>query len=278
DEQYFNETLEIILLPRWLGSFGHIEVAKFLAEELEFHKFIVKNDLESDSLSLTNVIGIMNPSASKFIMLTCHYDTKFMMELEEFVGATDGGVSCAILLAIARNLNRLLVDQFNTRSDLGLVLAFFDGHESMEGITDDTYPLLGSNEFVNKKIIHPDKLVSLAVVITLNLIGSPDHIYMSKYEATYKLHETLADIEQKLRLEGQLSGTHQLFYKLKDHYTDSEDDHIPFLEAGVRVMHIVPHTYPEVWRRLEDDIKHLHWPSVRNMNLILTRFVYTCLQ
>lgn len=42
-------------------------------------------------------------------------------------------------------------------------------------------------------------------------------------------------------------------------------------------MHIVPHTYTEVWRRIEDNIQHLHWPTVRNMNIILTQFVYRAL-
>lgn len=38
-------------------------------------------------------------------------------------------------------------------------MAFFDGHESMGGIEDDTYPLLGSFNFVEKNIIPRERIV-----------------------------------------------------------------------------------------------------------------------
>lgn len=40
-------------------------------------------------------------------------------------------------------------------------MAFFDGHESMEGIDDDTYPLLGSLNFIERNIIPIERIVSL---------------------------------------------------------------------------------------------------------------------
>lgn len=129
-------------------------------------------------------------------------------------------------------------------------MVFFDGHESMGGIEDDTYPLLGSINFVKKNIIPIERIVRQIfkfiykhfiyditlfyklVVITLNFIGAPDHIYMSKYERTSVFHDHLVDIEQELSQSGHLTTSHQLFYKLQDLYKDNEDDHIPFLEAG----------------------------------------------
>lgn len=123
DETYFNKTLKEILIPRWPESWGHFEVIEFLAKELEVLGFVTKRDEFGDSIPFTNIIGIVNPNAEKFIMLTCHFDSKYIEDLEEFVGATDCAVSCAILLNIAKSLNQFLMQEFSSRKDLGLVVS-----------------------------------------------------------------------------------------------------------------------------------------------------------
>lgn len=50
---------------------------------------------------------------------------------------------------------------------------------------------------------------------------------------TYGLHERLVDIETKLGKSGQLTKCHTLFHKIKDHESDIEDDHYPFLSNGL---------------------------------------------
>ncbi|KAH8302185.1 hypothetical protein KR044_003780, partial [Drosophila immigrans] len=272
DEVHFNAVLKRILIPRWPGSSGHTLVREFLVEQLRQLRFTVLRDEIVDPIPLTNIIGITNQSAERFLLLSCHYDSKYLESGEMFfVSATDAGVSCALLLNMAKKLTALPELELINRSDIGLVLAFFDGHDSTEGINDVSCPLFGSQHFVDKQIL---PLNSINVVITLNMIGAPNHIYMSKYERTYVLHEVMADIEEELRQSGQLSNCHQLFYKLKDHYIDMDDDHYSFLNANMSVMHIVPHTYPDVWLQDADNIENLHWPSVRNVNAIITRFVY----
>lgn len=124
DETYFNKTLKEILIPRWPESWGHFDVTEFLAKELEVLGFATKRDEFGDSIPYTNIIGIVNPNAEKFLMLTCHFDSKYIENLEEFVGATDCAVSCAILLNIAKSLNRFLIQDFSSRKDLGLVVSY----------------------------------------------------------------------------------------------------------------------------------------------------------
>lgn len=126
NETYFNVTLKQILVPRWAESLGHISVIEFLVDELEILGFVAKRDEFGDLTLFTNVIGIMNPSADKFLILTCHFDTKYMdtSKEEDFIGATDGGVSCAIILNVIRSLNRFLLQEFSSRKDLGLVVSY----------------------------------------------------------------------------------------------------------------------------------------------------------
>ncbi|XP_030570437.1 glutaminyl-peptide cyclotransferase-like [Drosophila novamexicana] len=275
DEKYFNRTLAKILRPRWSGSLGHSQVGDFLIEELQDLGFIALRDELFDEKIFTNFLGIMNTEASSFLLLTCHYDSKFLKNAANYVGATDGAVSCAILLTMARTLGPYLRGEFSQRDDIGLLLVFFDGHESLNEVEEDFNSLNGSRRFAEVETI---PLKNIELVVTLNLIGAPNHIYMSHYEDTFVLHNRLADIERDMQMAGKLTKCHKLFHSLKDHESDIEDDHYPFLEEGVPVLHIVPHTYPDAWHTAGDNFMSLHWPTIRNMNAIIPRFVYEFLK
>lgn len=51
-----------------------------------------------------------------------------------------------------------------------------------------------------------------------------------------------------------------------------EDDHIPFMERGVEILHIIPTPFPWVWHREEDDGEHLDIPTVIDWAQIVTGF------
>lgn len=123
DEIYFNDTLASILKPRWSGSRGHAEVANFLFEQLNSLGFLAIREELFDQRKYTNILGILNVDATRFLMLTCHYDSKFLPTAPHYVGATDGAVSCAILLNIAKTLNAYLREEFSNRDDIGLVVS-----------------------------------------------------------------------------------------------------------------------------------------------------------
>ncbi|KAH8366243.1 hypothetical protein KR093_010889, partial [Drosophila rubida] len=275
NETYFNETLSKLLRMRFPGTPGHAKVSEYLIDSLDKLGFTtVRNEL-LDGMRFANIMGIMNTQAANYLMLCCHYDSKYIRGLNNYVGATDAAVSCAILLTVMKNLNPYLRGQFQKRYDIGLVLVLFDGHESFEDVEEDFNSLNGSRRFAE---VEPIPLQYLELVIAFNLIGAPNHIYMSHYENTFELHTRMADIEHQLRTAGRLSNCHQLFHKLKDHYSDIEDDHYPFLMEGVPVMHVVPHTFPDVWHTESDTLQNLHFPTIRNMNLIITEFIYEYLQ
>ncbi|TDG52625.1 hypothetical protein AWZ03_000858 [Drosophila navojoa] len=275
DELYFNHTLANILKPRWTGSPGHEEVANFLMDQLTSLGFIALRDELFDQRKFTNILGIMNVDAPSFLLLSCHYDSKFLENSPDYVGATDGAVSCAILLHVAKALNAYLRERFSNKQDIGLMLVFFDGHESMLDVKEDFNSLNGSQHFASVETV---PLQSIELIISLNLIGAPNHIFLSHFNNTYTLHERLADIEVELREASKLTECHQLFHKIKDHDSDIEDDHYPFISEGVAAMHIVPHTYPEYWHTEKDDLSNLYWPAIRNMNLIFPQFVYEYLE
>ena len=56
-------------------------------------------------------------------------------------------------------------------------------------------------------------------------------------------------------------------------YSGVEDDHLPFLERGVPILHLIPTPFPRSWHRLSDDGANLHPPTIKDLSNILAAFV-----
>lgn len=52
-----------------------------------------------------------------------------------------------------------------------------------------------------------------------------------------------------------------------------EDDHIPFMERGVEVLHIIPSPFPKVWHKMTDNGENLDLDTVEDWALLVTAFV-----
>lgn len=61
--------------------------------------------------SFSNIISTLNPTAKRHLVLACHYDSKYFPPWDNrvFVGATDSAVPCAMLLELARALDKQLL-------------------------------------------------------------------------------------------------------------------------------------------------------------------------
>lgn len=60
--------------------------------------------------SFSNIISTLNPEAKRHLVLACHYDSKYFPRWNNrvFVGATDSAVPCAMMLELARALDKKL--------------------------------------------------------------------------------------------------------------------------------------------------------------------------
>lgn len=56
-------------------------------------------------------------------------------------------------------------------------------------------------------------------------------------------------------------------------YSRVEDDHIPFLNLNVPVLHLIPLPFPDVWHKASDNANVLHYETIDNLNSILRVFV-----
>ncbi|KAH8296303.1 hypothetical protein KR054_004334, partial [Drosophila jambulina] len=270
DEEYMRATLKKLLVTRHVGSPGHAAVRDFLDKELMRLGFISKRDDFFQGTNFSNVVGFWNDQAIKYLVLTCHYDgpsPRKGQEKDDLVSATDGAVSCGILLTLAKSFH-FFSKRLGRLS--GLALVFFDGHTSLPTDPADKPILFGSQHFVNTRFI-PRQRTTL--VLTLNHIGAPNQIFLSNSQNLDINHIRLVEIEKELRKSGQLVDCHVLFHRKESYMDDLPDDHVPFRKNGLTALHISPEKYPNVHHTVAEKAENLHWPTILNMIEILRRFI-----
>lgn len=86
--------LENILVERVAGTESHGRVKDFIVENLKNMKWHIELDEFEDETPMgrkpfKNIVATINPDAERFLVLACHYDSKYFNEKEKvFLGAT----------------------------------------------------------------------------------------------------------------------------------------------------------------------------------------------
>ncbi|EST09898.2 Peptidase M28 [Kalmanozyma brasiliensis GHG001] len=113
-------------------------------------------------------------------------------------------------------------------------------------------------------------------MILLDLLGAPDPIVPSYYDNTKWLHAAMSDAERRLREAKALwpkgDTAHEKtrsFFSSARPWGAIEDDHLPFLHAGVPILHVIPSPFPSVWHKLSDDASALDYPTMHAWAMIL---------
>lgn len=88
---HIDEILDNILIPRVVGTKNHKRVRNYIINELRNLQWKVDVDEFEDrtpifgKLKFANIIGTFKPQANRFLVLACHYDSKYTRE-GDFVG------------------------------------------------------------------------------------------------------------------------------------------------------------------------------------------------
>lgn len=162
DSAYQYVKAQVDFGPRVPNSKSHQRCGDYLIAELERAKIPVKvqsfdaKAFDGTILKLRNIIGSINPQATKRILLAAHWDTRPFADQDSvnkdvpIDGANDGGSGVGILLEIARVIN-----SYNIKPEMGVDIILFDGEdygapESFKGSHTDTY-CLGSQYWAKNK-------------------------------------------------------------------------------------------------------------------------------
>lgn len=90
--KYTDEILDSILIPRVVGTPNHDKVFNYIKTELQRLNWHVAVDEFDDvapkqfgTLRFRNIIASLNPDAERYLVLACHYDSKYFKDTV-FVG------------------------------------------------------------------------------------------------------------------------------------------------------------------------------------------------
>uniref|UniRef100_A0A8D2QBC1 Glutaminyl-peptide cyclotransferase n=2 Tax=Zonotrichia albicollis TaxID=44394 RepID=A0A8D2QBC1_ZONAL len=287
--------LRPILIERYPGSQGSYIVRQHIKNRLQALK--AGWEIEEDTFqrytpygykTFSNVIGTLEPSAKRHLVLACHYDSKFFGQQWQgrvFVGATDSAVPCAMMLELARALDnelQLIKASSTSRPDLSLQLIFFDGEEAFVRWSPSD-SLYGSQHLAQKMASTPhppgstttNQLQGIDLFVLLDLIGARNPVFPNYFPNTLRWFQRLQAIEQKLHNMNLLKNhpVPSQYFRSNLHRGLVEDDHVPFLLRGVPVLHLIPSPFPAVWHTIKDTEENLDKATIDNLNKILQVFV-----
>ncbi|MDP1570279.1 MAG: M28 family peptidase [Vicinamibacterales bacterium] len=241
---------EMVLMgPRPAGSPGAARNRAYILEELKRYgiaaveqPFVAETPL--GRVSMVNIIATLPGTRPERIAFGTHYDTKLFREFR-FVGANDGASSTAAVLELARVLK-------DRPRPFTLEFIFFDGEEAVvewrEG--DHTY---GSRHYV-AAAQKAGTLASLKAFILLDMIGDRNLNIMRESYSTRWLTDLIWAAAHRI-------GHGQYFLAQT---TPIEDDHIPFLKAGVPAVDIIDLDYP-AWHTAGDTLDKV---SARSLQIV----------
>lgn len=240
-ERAFNHVkAQVALGPRPAGSAALEKTREYLLRELKSYGLTTTFDeftapTPQGKVRFKNLIAELPGATSDLIIIASHYDTKPFKEFA-FVGANDGGSSTGALLEIARvlaaehaagNQPRRFTYQF----------VFFDGEEAfcrewsdcLNG-KDNTY---GSRHLAARmqkaKLLHRVK-----ALILLDMVGDKDLTIPRDESSSAWLVQTIWSTAQELGYAQQFPNRS---------FTIGDDDHMPFLRAGVSAVDIIDFEY-----------------------------------
>ncbi|KAG2020131.1 glutaminyl-peptide cyclotransferase-like protein [Coprinopsis cinerea AmutBmut pab1-1] len=308
--------LSKILIPRAPGTQNNTFVRNYLISTLKALDWHVETDeFVADTpigkKKMANVIATKDPKASRRLVLSAHFDSKYFPNYPEnqFLGATDSAAPCAMMLDVAEALNPFLEKRMKAMKDadyeeddigdLTLQLVFFDGEEAFLDWTD-TDSIYGSRHLAEKwasTYIQPhqkrrlmnDATTEISTIehfILLDLLGAKQPLIRSYFLDTAWLFDAMVAVEERLGEMGAFEYGEEksmapgkwtsYFMKRRKGMTNMGyigDDHVPFLQRGVSVLHIITEPFPRVWHTIKDDASALDIPTMRRWNLILRVFL-----
>jgi glutaminyl-peptide cyclotransferase len=205
-------------------------------------------------IHMVNLIARIPGASAERIVFAGHYDTKLFREFR-FVGANDAGSSTAFLIEWGRVMKA-------RKNPFTVELLFLDGEEATvewQG-TDHTY---GSRHYVD--VAQRDKtLVSLRALILVDMIADRDLTIRRESASTPWLTDAIWAAAKRLRqTDAFLDST-----------TEIEDDHVPFLKAGVPAVDIIdgPDDYPP-WHTAGDTLDKVSARSLQTVGDVLLEAV-----
>lgn len=229
--------------PRVPGTAGHQRTGDWIAAQMRERADTVIEQrwthvtAAGDSLPMRNILARYNPAAAQRILYLAHWDTRPTADSDPNLGnrgqpipgANDGASGVALLIALGDQLD-------SVPPGLGVDLLFVDGEDY--GSFDDPNladVLIGARHFAANL---PDPGYRPVFGVLWDMIGDADlqiwqegHSLRGAPEVVSRVWDTAAEL-----------GYDDVFVK-RDLGYEITDDHLPLLNAGLRVIDVIDICY-----------------------------------
>ncbi len=238
---------QVALGPRPAGSPELAECRKYIIDQLTAVGIATREQAfdgqtPTGPIRMVNLIATIPGRRPERIVLATHYDTKLFRDLR-FVGASDGASSTAAVIELARVLK-------GRTNEFTIELLFLDGEEAVVewAGNDHTY---GSRFYV-AEAQRAGTLPTLKALVLLDMIGDRNLDIRRDSNSTPWLVDVIWSAAERI-------GHRSTFV---NDLTTIEDDHLPFLRAGIPSVDIIDLNYDE-WHTVRDDLDHVSAGSLQ---------------
>jgi len=237
--------------PRPSGSRANVETQDYILTQLSADACAVEIDsfnaqTPAGIIPMKNILVKIHGDKPGIILLGTHFDTK---NIDNFVGADDGGSSTGVMLEIAR----LLCAQ---PGHYTVWIAFFDGEEAVQQWSD-TDSRYGSREMAAKFALSGD-LPKIKAFLLADIVGSRLLRFKRELNSTKALTDLVWSTVARL-------GYSAIFV---NEAAAIEDDHLSFLKRGVPSVDVIDLEIP-YWHTPMDTID-----KISSKNLAITGHVF----
>jgi Zn-dependent M28 family amino/carboxypeptidase len=229
--------------PRPVGSHAHEAAELYIESQIKSAKAELLADsftahTPTGTAAMKNIIARLRGTSGRAVVFSGHYDTK---KMPAFLGANDGGSSTGFLLEMLRVLSK----QKHTDD---IYLVWFDGEEAVAewSATDSVY----GSRHLEEKWARDGTLSHIKALINVDMIGDKDLGILKEQNSSERLVKLVWDAAQE-------HGYRKYFL---NNPAPIEDDHLPFVRAGVDAIDLIDFDYGpknSYWHKKEDTMDKL---------------------
>jgi Zn-dependent M28 family amino/carboxypeptidase len=209
---------------------------------------------------MTNILASFFPENTRRVILCAHWDSRHHADrdpdparrLEPVPGANDGASGVAVLLEIARIIER-------NKPPVGVDIVLFDGEDGGSYGSDDTW-LLGSRHFARVMPVSYRPLYA----ILLDMVGDRD----------LSLTRDTVSAGNAPELWGRIvTQCGRLGIPFRPGETGVLDDHVPLIERGIPAADLIDFDYPW-WHTVSDTPDKCSAESLGRIGALVLSIIY----
>ncbi|MCD6011058.1 MAG: glutamine cyclotransferase [Flavipsychrobacter sp.] len=279
DSAYDHIAKQVAFGPRTPGSQAQVQCAKWMQLKLaQYCDTVYRQEVkvtggDSKSLPCINLVGVINPGASKRILLLTHWDSRPWADQDvkdkdkPILAADDGGSGVGVLLEMARQIKA-----HGLSDNIGIDILMTDVEDYGQTAWGEKSYCLGTQYWARHPHI-PGYTASFGIL--LDMVGA----YGAQFPLEGISTHYASDIQQKVWQAASQAGYGGYFPLTTA--MEITDDHVPINEiTGIKTIDIInlsqdqEKVFPAHWHTHADAMPVIDKATLKAVGQTLLHFIY----